>query len=915
MWDLKYRPLKFSDVLGQDGSVQLLKRRLMNRTALSTSYIFSGAFGSGKCVSGDTFVPSTRGLCPISSLMGPNQIDPLSIGVVQEETNSTAAFSYRGGVRQTIRLRTKLGFELEGTPNHRIRVMASDGTIQWRQLGDISKGDYACIVRRGICGSGADISGYNYVHNLHDMSSKTFVPPSSLDENWGELMGYLVGDGSCKNTNSVSISCAESDVKERIACLLLQLGGSSSDTPDKRRPGLSNLRCSRKQFRSFLAYLGVGYVGAGDKVVPWAVMASPAPVVCAFLRAYFESDGSVGGGAIEAVTKSKELARQLQVLLANLGIITRRYEKNHPKYGIYWRILVRGTSVEAFAEQVGFVSARKKEALSDFLKKVHARGLKRKLSNVYDVVPSQLRHVERFYASLPKSLHTCELGRFFRARHGIASCTNVQVSRIARDFGHLPEAAHFVHLQRVNYVYDPVVSLDSGEAEVFDLNVPVGESFSANGFMNHNTTLARILARALLCDNLSEDQEPCNECDNCRAILDDSSGAFVEFDAASKGTIDNVRAIVDELPFSVFGAPKRVYLLDEIHRMSRDAQDVLLKPLEERKFVGLFCTTEPEKIRGAIRSRCEHYTIRKVTREDILARAKKILELESVAYEDDAILIVIDYSGGHVRDVLNRLEMIAQMGSVTVENTRAYLKLSVVATYYEVLLALDNPVKAISLMEGACEQVSAEDVASGLAEAAMNSYRMAVGMYADFAYVDKALGQKVHAKFGADTLRLAEFFLRSRYTTQVSLACDLLSWGQAIKQATPLPPIVVQQTVVGVVGSAPTNLTAPAPISVAPPAALREPPKTEPLAPIAIAGKNSIGDRFSEKVPNPGGHSDGKVRTDEIPRSRETNTKNSVTLTMEVKDDTKQLTPNEWRREFELRCRRLADTRSDPQNG
>ena len=83
-------------------------------------------------------------------------------------------------------------------------------------------------------------------------------------------------------------------------------------------------------------------------------------------------------------------------------------------------------------------------------------------------------------------------------------------------------------------------------------------------FGSGKTTIARIHARAMLCQQIDKsDPEPCNECDNCKAILDETSAAFVEFDAASRGTVDNIRGIVDTLAFSVFGAAKRVYLLDE----------------------------------------------------------------------------------------------------------------------------------------------------------------------------------------------------------------------------------------------------------------------------------------------------------------------------------------------------------------
>lgn len=289
------------------------------------------------------------------------------------------------------------------------------------------------------------------------------------------------------------------------------------------------------------------------------------------------------------------------------------------------------------------------------------------------------------------------------------------------------------------------------------------------------TTLARIYARSMLCENLDKNNpEPCNQCESCRSILNDSSVAFSEQDAASQGGIDQIRRIVDSLPFSVMGASKRIYLFDECHRMSKDAQDVLLKPLEERKMIGMFCTTEPEKVRGAIRSRCEEYGIRKVTREDILVRMKRILEAEKVEFEDDGVLTVIDYAGGHVRDVVSRLEMIAQIGPVTLDNVRDHLNLSVISTYYQILLNLTSDTKkALQLVDQACERMTAEEVISGLSEAAMNSFRLANGMGADFSFTDKVLAVEVYKIYGVELIKIASHFLRSRYVTQVGLICDL----------------------------------------------------------------------------------------------------------------------------------------------
>ncbi len=298
----------------------------------------------------------------------------------------------------------------------------------------------------------------------------------------------------------------------------------------------------------------------------------------------------------------------------------------------------------------------------------------------------------------------------------------------------------------------------------------------AGGHGQGKTTLARILARAVLCLNLDKaDPEPCNTCENCVDMLGDTSMAFVEQDSALGGTTDNIRAIIADLPFAVYNAAKRIYLFDEAHRMSTAAQDVLLKPLEERKMLGIFCTTEVEKIRGAIRSRCQEYAIRKVTREDVLGRMQMILNTEGVEHEDEAVLTVIDASHGHVRDVIRTLEMIALRGPITMESVRGCLRLSVVVLYYQVLLSLADAGRAVALIEQACEEVSPEEVSAGLAEASMNSFRLAHGMFADSTLVDRKLAQQVYAAFGDQTIKLAEYFLRSKHTSKTGLFCDVVS--------------------------------------------------------------------------------------------------------------------------------------------
>jgi DNA polymerase III subunit gamma/tau len=343
------------------------------------------------------------------------------------------------------------------------------------------------------------------------------------------------------------------------------------------------------------------------------------------------------------------------------------------------------------------------------------------------------------------------------------------------------------------------------------------------------TSLARIHARAMLCQNLAkEDPEPCNTCESCLEVLSDQSPAFSERDAASQGKIENIRSIVGKLGIAIGrGVRMPIELFDEAHRIGDGAQDVLLKPLEEKQLVGMFCTTEPAKIKGTIRTRCEEYVIRKVTREDVLARAQHVCRSEGVDFEDDALLTIIDSSGGHVRDVINKMEMISQIGVINLPNTREYLQLTSVSTYYEILLALGNPKKAIALLEQVCENIAPADVASGIAEAAMNSFRLVNGMYADFVLVDRELGKKVYDLYNKEgTIRLADYFL-THGASRVSLMRDILLLTQLPGNLPPKGP--PQTLILNFGGAEPIQV----PQGVVPSPAAAVPAQATPVAPVA----------------------------------------------------------------------------------
>lgn len=418
--------------------------------------------------------------------------------------------------------------------------------------------------------------------------------------------------------------------------------------------------------------------------------------------------------------------------------------------------------------------------------------------------------------------------------------------------------------------YRPLVFSDvlgqEGSVRVLRSRLAKGEAFDtsyifAGGHGSGKTTLARILARAMLCQNRREDGDPCNACDHCQACLSETMAAFTELDAASQGTTADMRRIVDHLVYDTPGVAKRIYLLDEAHRMSRDAQDVLLKPIEDKRVVVLFCTTEYGKIRDTIKSRCETYEIRKIQKEDILGRVQHILTQEGVAFEDDAVLTVIDYARGHVRDVLNKLETIAQLGPLTMDAVRERLDLAVVSLYYDILLALGDAPEVIRRVEDACDRVGPVQVATGLAEAAMNAYRYANKIFTDHSQLDSERAARVHERFGEATVHLARYFLSlGAYVSRLDLVCAALACGKSgpalvAPQVTTVPVMVVASVAPPALAPVPTMRDEPpAVVPTSSPASAPTAPTPVSPAPVSDEGTAATSSAVASM-----GYTDGNI--------------------------------------------------------
>lgn len=171
------------------------------------------------------------------------------------------------------------------------------------------------------------------------------------------------------------------------------------------------------------------------------------------------------------------------------------------------------------------------------------------------------------------------------------------------------------------------------------------------------TSTAKIFSRAVNCTDL-HDNEPCNECESCREILEDKTMDVVEIDAASNNSVDDIRELRENVKYSPSKSKYKVYIIDEVHMLSQGAFNALLKTLEEPPSYVIFilATTEPHKIPATILSRCQRFDFKRVTVKDISSRMKYICEKEGIEADDKALNLIARNSQGALRDALSILD-------------------------------------------------------------------------------------------------------------------------------------------------------------------------------------------------------------------------------------------------------------------
>jgi len=434
------------------------------------------------CVTGDTLVRTERGLLPIAELVPDtleNSEHPLHLGVLSFEGKvHQAERLFNSGRHPVKEVITDIGLRVTGTDNHPLLVWEPDRSgrphFRWKLISEIRPGDYLVVDRTPASGNGR---------------------LGLSDPELGSLLGALVAEGysnparvGINNTDKAFIDAVEKLLRQRITSQVCRY-----ERPLKSGRILYELQIHEQAALQKLAALGIDQSKSGEKRIPSCILQANQDVQVAFLRAFFEGDGSVFGSRyrdgksstmmVVCYSKSRRLLEEVQILLLALGIVS-RIRRDRRNY----RLLITGyENLRRFGETVGFWKSKKVKFDAIFEKVFHRPALSRT-----DFIPFLSEYIRRKYSA--HVLHHYNIDRYDRIQAREAQILDALREEDARLYRALLEH---------RYYFTPVVAVrPAGEQVVYSIRVNSHcHSFVANGLIHHNTE-ARLqpLAEEMLAD-------------------------------------------------------------------------------------------------------------------------------------------------------------------------------------------------------------------------------------------------------------------------------------------------------------------------------------------------------------------------------------------------------------------------------
>ncbi|MFZ5933021.1 MAG: LAGLIDADG family homing endonuclease [Patescibacteria group bacterium] len=435
--------------------------------------LLAGEPGIGKCVAAETLIPTERGLVPIANLKPQNArkgFVGLRIAVQSLNGPQKTSHFYTSNKQPTKRITTRMGYELQATYTHPLLILSPEGKKSWKKMKQIKVGDYVAIQRHGaVWGNKTSLPPFKFKVRTNAVAP---IYPQKIDEDMAYCLGLLVGDGGLTDFGHINLTTADPEIKKNFENWISRLGLKISSTIKYR------LQVNNRLFHRWLRHIGLSLTRAESKSIPELILSAPKPIVKAFLQGLFDTDGSSNSkpngrlpGVIEYCTTSKQLAKQVHLVLLQFGIVAKlRFRKNQKRGA--WVIQLLGDSARLFYSDICFRLSRKQNNM---------RLLSKFSNSNLDVIP---------YLPFVDSSRIPNDNRWDRRYlRGARSATYKKLGLISR---FIPE---FKGLLEPRFYWDRVESVVAvGESVCFDLCVPKTHSLVTNGIVSHNSTLLLELA-------------------------------------------------------------------------------------------------------------------------------------------------------------------------------------------------------------------------------------------------------------------------------------------------------------------------------------------------------------------------------------------------------------------------------------
>src|SRR5579875_1170471 len=455
-----------------------------------------------KCESSDSILFTNNGMKRLGSFAAPDhpvgESRPLAVQLATESGVETTAHLYHAGVSKTKRITTRRGYFSEGTPEHRILVVDDAGVLVWRRHDELKIGDWLAL-QKGQNLWGQDVAiEWEAPHG----QAPAITIPERMTPALARWLGYLIAEGSDRR-GTIDFANAEEEIRCDYCRLSQELFGVQPRLTEKR------VLIHRRALVDLLHYLGYKS-GAYNKEIPWSVLQSSRECVLEFLAGYFAGAGTVNlRGRLSWVTASERLSEQLQIVLLNLGIVSRRVitlqraSKTSEK-SPYWNITVSGEDADKLADQMRILPMRKRLMYEKYIVEHSVSG---KRMGRADLIPNTVGYWQAISDELQQTViaRASVAGVGYREHEGARQilgpdyinlhelrtgtnvCTRAMTTKLLGKLeGYVEPPVGLSALLNPSQFYDEVVSIEDGEADCWDFNVPGSNTYIANGVISHN---------------------------------------------------------------------------------------------------------------------------------------------------------------------------------------------------------------------------------------------------------------------------------------------------------------------------------------------------------------------------------------------------------------------------------------------